>query len=70
VRPIGGPAIGPKRTAVIGNVSPVVTITLAVAVLGEAFTIWHALGTALVLAGVLLFTRKANPKVPEVDVEP
>lgn len=62
--------IGPERTAVIGNVSPVVTITLAVTVLGEAFTIWHALGTALVLAGVLLFTRKARPKVPDVDVEP
>jgi drug/metabolite transporter (DMT)-like permease len=62
--------IGPERTAVIGNVSPVVTITLAVTVLGEAFTPWHAAGTALVLLGVLLFTRKARPKAPEVDVEP
>lgn len=62
--------IGPERTAVIGNVSPVVTITLAVTVLGEAFTIWHAIGTALVLFGVLLFTRKAKPKALEVDVEP
>jgi drug/metabolite transporter (DMT)-like permease len=62
--------IGPERTAVIGNVSPIVTITLAVTVLGEAFTIWHAAGTALVLLGVLLFTRKAKPKTPEVDVEP
>jgi drug/metabolite transporter (DMT)-like permease len=62
--------IGPERTAVVGNVSPVVTITLAVSVLGEAFTVWHAAGTALVLGGVLLFTRKARTKVPEVDVEP
>ena len=62
--------IGPERTAVVGNVSPVVTITLAVSVLGEAFTPWHAAGTALILFGVLLFTRKAKAKTPEVDVEP
>ncbi|WP_461385266.1 DMT family transporter [Devosia sp.] len=62
--------VGPERTAVIGNVSPVVTITLAVTVLGEAFTLYHAIGTTLVLLGVLLFTRKARPKTPEVDVEP
>lgn len=54
--------IGPERTAIIGNVSPVVTVGLAIGVLGEAFTIWHALGTALVLGGVYLFTRKEKPK--------
>jgi drug/metabolite transporter (DMT)-like permease len=52
--------IGPERTAVIGNVSPLVTVGLAIAVLGEAFTPWHALGTALVLAGVWLFGRRAG----------
>ena len=62
--------IGPERTAVIGNVSPVVTIALAVGVLGEAFSEWHAAGTALVLIGAWVFTRKARPKVPAVDVEP
>jgi drug/metabolite transporter (DMT)-like permease len=62
--------VGPERTAIIGKVSPVVTVSLAVSVLGEAFTIWHAAGTAMVLAGVWLFSRKAKPKVPEVDVEP
>jgi drug/metabolite transporter (DMT)-like permease len=62
--------IGPERTAVIGNVSPVVTIVLAVGVLGEAFSEWHAVGTALVLVGAWVFTRKAKPKAPEVDVEP
>jgi drug/metabolite transporter (DMT)-like permease len=50
--------VGPERTAIIGNVSPVVTVALAVAVLGELFTPWHALGTALVLFGVWLFGRK------------
>lgn len=61
--------IGPERTAIIGNVSPVVTVGLAISVLGESFTVWHALGTALVLGGVVLFSRKSRPKVPEVAVE-
>ena len=55
--------IGPERTAVIGNVSPVVTVGLAVSVLGEAFTLYHAIGTALVLGGVWLFARREKPKV-------
>jgi drug/metabolite transporter (DMT)-like permease len=62
--------IGPERTAIIGNISPIVTVSLAVSVLGEAFTPWHAAGTAMVLAGVWLFSRKAKVKVPEADVEP
>lgn len=49
--------VGPERTAVFGNISPLVTIVLAVLVLGETFTLSHALGTALVFAGILLFTR-------------
>lgn len=62
--------VGPERTAIIGNISPIVTVSLAVSVLGEAFTPWHAAGTAMVLAGVWLFSRKARVKVPEADVEP
>ncbi|MEO7222472.1 MAG: DMT family transporter [Devosia sp.] len=65
--------IGPERTAIIGNVSPVVTVTLAISVLGELFTIWHAAGTALVLLGVWLFGRKVKPKRADVEaaeVEP
>ena len=62
--------IGPERTAIIGNISPVVTVTLAITVLGETFTVWHAAGTALVLMGVWLFGRKAHIKTPEADVEP
>ncbi len=52
--------IGPERTAVIGNVSPLVTVLLAIVVLGESFTPWHALGTALVLGGVWLFERRTR----------
>lgn len=59
--------IGPERTAIIGNVSPVVTVGLAIGILGEAFTVWHALGTALVLGGVWLFTRKEKPKVKVLE---
>jgi len=59
--------IGPERTAIIGNVSPLVTVGLSISVLGEAFTPWHAVGTALVLVGVWLFGRKAKPKRAEVE---
>ena len=54
--------IGPGPTAVISNVSPLVTIFLAVNVLGEIFTIWHALGAAMVLVGIFSFTRIQNQK--------
>lgn len=59
--------IGPERTAIIGNVSPIVTVSLAIFVLGEAFTPWHAAGTAMVLLGVWLFSRKSPPKRAEVE---
>ncbi len=65
--------VGPERTAIIGNVSPVVTVGLAISVLGEKFTLWHAAGTALVLFGVWLFGRKQKPRRAEVEaaeVEP
>ena len=59
--------IGPERTAIIGNVSPLVTVGLSIGVLGEAFTVWHAAGTAMVLLGVWLFGRKSKPKRAEVE---
>ncbi len=59
--------IGPERTAIIGNVSPLVTVSLSIGVLGEAFTPWHALGTAMVLAGVWLFGRKQKPTKAAVE---
>lgn len=49
--------IGPEPTAMLGNVSPIVTIILAVTILGEVFTYWHAAGSALVLLGIFAFTR-------------
>ncbi len=44
--------IGPQATAMISTLSPLVTIGLAVSVLGEPFTLTNAVGTALVLAGI------------------
>lgn len=49
--------VGSERTAVFGNISPLVTILLAIAILGEPFTLWHGIGTALVICGIILFTR-------------
>ena len=36
----------------ISNVSPLLTIYFAVVILGEEFTLAHAMGTALVVGGV------------------
>lgn len=54
--------IGAERTAIFGNISPILTIVLAVIVLGEDFTPIHAVGTALVICGILLFTRLTRHK--------
>ena len=48
--------VGAAPAAVMGNVSPLVTIALAVTVLGETFSLWHAIGAVLVLGGVIWFT--------------
>lgn len=44
--------IGAASTAIISNVSPLLTIYFAVVLLGEDFTLPHAIGTALVVGGV------------------
>jgi len=49
--------VGPEPTAVIGNISTLVTIGLAVSILGEPFTLWHAAGATMVLIGVISFTQ-------------
>lgn len=49
--------IGARATASTGAWGPVMTIAMAVMILGEAFTIWHALGTALVIGGSVWFAR-------------
>ena len=49
--------VGASVTAQTGMVGPVSTILLGVWLLGEPFTPWLAAGTALVIAGIFVFTR-------------
>lgn len=49
--------IGARATASTAGLGPVVTAVIAVLVLGEAFTVFHAVGTAMVIAGITLFSR-------------
>jgi drug/metabolite transporter (DMT)-like permease len=48
--------VGPQAVSMIGTISPVSTIILAMVVLGEPFTLADAIGTALVIAGIAIFT--------------
>ena len=48
--------ISAQANATIGTLSPVITILLAVLILGEPFSIVDACGTVLVIAGVGWFT--------------
>jgi len=52
--------IGPAASSQIGMIGPIFTILLGVWILNEAFTRWVALGAALVLAGIFVFTRAAT----------
>ena len=49
--------IGARATSSTAALGPIVTIVFAVLVLNEPFTIYHALGTVLVLVGAVLFAR-------------
>ena len=46
----------PQAVSMISTLSPIVTIGLAIAILGEPFTLADAIGSSLVVAGVGLFT--------------
>lgn len=50
--------IGADGTAVIGNAGPLFTIAMSAALLGEPFGLLEATGTALVISGMVLFSRK------------
>jgi drug/metabolite transporter (DMT)-like permease len=49
--------IGPRATSSTASFGPIITIVLAVVILGEDFTLFHAVGTAMVLLGSWLFAR-------------
>jgi len=52
--------VGAAVTAQTGMVGPMSTILMGVLILGEAFTVWIAAGTALVIAGIFVFTRSGR----------
>lgn len=60
--------IGAASTAIISNVSPLLTIYFAVVLLGEPFTLPHAIGTALVVGGVGYHTWRELRKPPREEV--
>ncbi len=49
--------IGSEKSAITGSTGPVFTSLLAVMILGESFGMYHALGMALVIAGVWVLGR-------------
>ena len=60
--------IGPSLTAQTGMVGPLSTILMGVLILGEPFTAWVAAGTALVIAGIFVFTRASRaPPSPAAE---
>ncbi|NND81428.1 MAG: DMT family transporter [Gammaproteobacteria bacterium] len=50
--------IGADRTGIVAMVGPGFTSVFAVAMLGEAFTVYHLLGIALTVGGVSLLNRR------------
>jgi drug/metabolite transporter (DMT)-like permease len=47
--------ISPQSTSMIATISPLITISLAVWILGEPFTLADAIGSAMVIAGVGIY---------------
>ncbi|TFZ07374.1 DMT family transporter [Ramlibacter henchirensis] len=52
--------IGPALSAQTGMVGPLSTIAMGALILGEPFTGWIVVGTALVIAGIFVFTRSGR----------
>lgn len=50
--------IGAARTSIVGTSGPIITIVLAIALLGEPFGWWHLAGMLLVMAGVSLLGKR------------
>ena len=68
--------VSPQAVSMIATMSPIVTIGLAIAILGEPFTLADAIGSTLVLVGVGIFTwgdsrrRRVVPEPSEVPPVP
>ena len=53
--------IGASAAAQTGMVGPMATLLMGVWLLGEPFTVGIAMGTALVIAGIFVFSRASRP---------
>lgn len=52
--------VGASLASQAGMVGPMSTILMGVVILGEPFTVWVAMGTVLVIAGIFVFTRSGR----------
>ncbi len=57
------------QLSLTSNVGPAITAALAVLVLGEAFTLYHAIGMALVVFSVVRMSRKKPKPAEGLDVK-
>ena len=57
--------IGASATAQTGMVGPMSTILMGVLILGEPFTAWVGVGTALVIAGIFVFSQSQRTPTQE-----
>jgi len=57
--------IGAQLVAILGMVGPLATIVAAIIVLGEPFGFWDAVGTAITLTGIALYTLLAKRQKPK-----
>ncbi|WP_346315481.1 DMT family transporter [Acinetobacter sp. CWB-B33] len=55
--------LGPNQTSIFMNLMPIVTAAIAYCWLGEQWTAYHSIGTALAILGVLLAQKKAPARV-------
>lgn len=52
--------IGSGRAALIGTIGPLLTIVFGWWLLGETISVWQLAGMALVVAGVVLVSRRGS----------
>jgi drug/metabolite transporter (DMT)-like permease len=53
--------IGASTASILGAAGPITTAMLAIIVLDEFVTLYHALGMALVITGVSMISRTSKP---------
>lgn len=58
--------LGPNQTSIFMNLMPIVTAGIAYCWLGEQWTAYHSIGTALAILGVLLAQKKAPARVKSI----